>query len=167
MNCTILGVDWLVEVRQEGRPQRPSGNQSFTGVPRQVLVVGQLNREEWVVGVSKANDSAALTGWIYGLEGKDIGTGANGKTLTPRKIVWKRQATPAEVLNARQQAEIEEDPNVKELLQFMSTGGKFKTDDLVNWLNNVRLIGKNKGRKLLTSLRGRRLLEAGQQRPSR
>lgn len=151
--CTILGVDWPSKSSRKG-DLSVSGNSAFTGVPRQVIAVGRLSREEWVVGVTKANDSAALTGWIYGVEAKEIGVDRNGRTLTPRTIVWKRQAKPSEVLRAREQASIEEDPSLLALLNLMAAGTDFKTDDLLAFLDRTCLIGgTKKARSLLIAAR--------------
>lgn len=148
-NCTILGVDWPSKSTRKG-DMSVSGNAAFTGVPRQVLAVGRLSREEWVVGVTKANDSPALTGWIYSVDAKELSVIVGGKPLVSRKITWQRTAKPNEVLRALEQAQIEEDPNLLGLLEFVSGDDEwFKTEDLVGWLNNVRLLGKNKARALL------------------
>ena len=151
-NCTILGIDWPSKSTKKG-DFSVSGNQAFTGKPRQIITVGRLSRDEWVIGVTKASDTPSWTGWVYTVESKDIGVDKHGKPLTPRAIRWLRPAKPSEVMRAREQANLQEDPNLMALLQFVSPGGEYETDDLVTYLNTVELIGKNKARKLLTSAR--------------
>lgn len=149
-DCAIVGIDWPSKATRKG-DLSVSGNAAFTGVPRQVIAVGQLSRDEFVIGVSKANDSASLTGWIYRHESVDVRHDVHNRMVTARKITWIRSAKPSEVLSAREQAKIMEDTNLIALLQFVSNGEEFKTDDLVSYLNSVQLIGKNKARSLLTS----------------
>ena len=148
--CTILGVDWPSKSSKKG-DLSVGGNAAMTGKPRQVLTVGRLSLDEWVIGVSKANDSAEWIGWIYGTDVVDLGPGRNGKNVTAMKVRWLRSALPAQVKNSREQAKLEEDPNLIALLQFMTPGQSFRSDTLLDWLKAVLLVGKNKGYSLLNS----------------
>ena len=155
--CTILGLDWPSKSAKKGDLSVP-GNAAFTGKPRQILAVGQLKRDEWVVGTTKVSEGTRYTGWIYGMEAVDLGVGSDGEQVTPRRIKYVRQARPSEVMRAREQADIEDNQDLKDLLQFMNvkekgqkTATEFKTEDLVIWLKNTKLIGMNKARNLLNS----------------
>lgn len=177
-NCTILCVDWPSKSTKKD-DFSVSGNQSFTGKPRQIITVGRLSQDEWVVGVTKANESDQWVGWIYAVIPAKVGT------IVTRAIEWKRSAEGHEIRKARQQADLEENPNLRQLLQFMNEQWKvpktevdgteiadregnpvmtlmrdddgaivmapFATKDLVNWLNNVRGIGQKKARALITT----------------
>lgn len=152
-NCTILGVDWPSKSARKG-DLSVSGNQAMTGKPRQTLAVGRLSRDEWVVGVTKANDSAAYTGWIYSVEDVDLGPDEHGTPVRARRILWRRPAQPSDVMRAHEQAKIEEDPNLRALLQYMEGGAPFTTDDLVVFLNQALLMGKNKARDMVNAAHG-------------
>jgi len=146
--CTILGVDWPSKSAKKG-DLSVGGNAAMTGKPRQVLTVGRLSLDEWVIGVSKANDSAEWVGWVYTTDAKDLGKGGNNKDVNAWKIKWIRPAKPVEVQNSRAQAVLEEDPNVFALLTFMTPGKEFPTATLLDWLKAVQLVGKNKAYSLL------------------
>ena len=154
-NCTIIAVDWPAKSRKKG-DLSSAGNRAFTGVLRQQLAVGRLNVDEWVIGVSKANDLATEVGWIYSLELVSLGLGANNKPVSAMRVNWVREAKPFEVRSAFEQAKLEDDPNMRKLLAFMNPPAgveavAFETDDILKYLVNAEGMGQKKARALLNS----------------
>jgi hypothetical protein len=170
--CTILCVDWPSKAVKKN-DFLASGPTSVTGKLRQAVDVGRLSVDEWVAGITKANNSNVFVGWIYTLEVVDLGPDADGDHVRSARIRWVREADRGEIQKARQQAALGEDKHLRELLQFMNApemtegaDGKpkakldekgngvmtsFVTIDLVNWLNNARGVGQKKARAMITA----------------
>ena len=157
--CAIVCVDWPSKSSRKGDLSN-SGPQSFTGKPRQIIQVGRLSLDEWVIGTSKVSEGSPYKGWIYTMEPYDLGLidAKTGRPIVPRRIKWKHPAKPADVLRAREQINVEEDPNLVELLEFMAPDGDgsavdFETKDLVTWMKHVLMIGEKKATSLLKACR--------------
>lgn len=154
--CAIICIDWPSKSAKKGDLSN-SGNQSFTGKPRQIIQVGRLSLEEWVVGTSKVSEGTPFTGWVYTLEQIDLGLvdSRTGRPIMSARVRWMRPARPAEVMRARQQVDLEEDPGLMDLLEYMAPGGdstvtEFPTKDLLTWMVNSLVVStEKKGRALL------------------
>jgi hypothetical protein len=154
-HCSILCVDWPSKSAKKGDLSN-SGNQSFTGKPRQIIQVGRLSLEEWVIGTSKVSEGAPFTGWIYTMDPYDLGINdaKTGRPIVPRRIRWLRPAKASEVMRAREQITLDENPHLDDLLAFMAPSGdntaeEFVTKELLSWAKNVKGIGEKKARELL------------------
>ena len=154
--CAIICIDWPSKSAKKGDLSN-SGNQSFTGKPRQILQVGRLSVDEWVVGTSKVSEGTPFTGWVYTMEpiDLDIIDAKTGRPIMTARVKWLRPARPSEVMRARQQIDLEEDPGLTDLLEYMAPGGdgvvaEFKTKDLLTWMVNSLVVNtEKKGRALL------------------
>jgi hypothetical protein len=91
-----------------------AGSIGNSGTARNVLVVGRISVDEYVIGTEKVSDGPDKFGWVYTTEPVEV-----SPNITSIRIKFLRRALPFEIAQAWEQVMLGDDPAAVTLLKFM------------------------------------------------
>lgn len=117
LDCAVVCVIWATKAGKG--INAVAGSVGNSGTARNVIVVGQISAQEYVIGTIKVSDGIDHIGFTYGLDRVEIADN-NGEMIKVPKIDWQGIATPAEIDLAHEQVKLSDDPAALTLLEYMA-----------------------------------------------
>jgi hypothetical protein len=117
LDCAVVCVIWATKAGKG--LNAVAGSTANSGTARNVIVVGQISTEEYVIGTIKANDGPDHFGFLYHWDFVEVAT-EEGEMIKVPRITWGRKAKPAEIDLAHEQVKLTDDPAVMTLLGYMA-----------------------------------------------
>jgi KaiC/GvpD/RAD55 family RecA-like ATPase len=180
LDCAVVCVIWATKAGKG--INAVAGSVGNSGTARNVIVVGQISADQYVIGTIKANDAPDHFGFLYRWEKVEVSNDGDEVVNVP-KITWEKRATPAQIDLAHEQVKLSDDPAVPALLEYMAESsadwiekagdkkdwteddwkraGWFLTAELTGVIEEEALIGNTAARRVITRAHAAGLIEKG------
>jgi hypothetical protein len=178
LDCAVVCVIWATKAGKG--INAVAGSVGNSGTARNVIVVGQLAAQQYVIGTIKANDGPDHFGFLYHWDLVEVSDDGSEPINVPR-ITWEKRATPAEIDLAHEQVKLTDDPAALTLLGYMAEpsadwienpapkeewsdndwklAGWFPTKELTDHIEEEALIGSTAARKVINHAHAAGLIE--------
>jgi hypothetical protein len=180
LDCAVVSVIWATK---SGKGiNAVAGSVGNSGTARNVIVVGQLEAQQYVIGTIKTNDGPDHFGFTYHWDLAEVND-TGSATIEVPKITFDKVATPAEIDLAHEQVKLTDDPAAATLLEYMGEpssdwvenpapkqdwteddwkrAGWFPTKELTKCIEEEAMIGNTAARRVISRAHGAGLIERG------